>query len=128
MRRVKRTPPTRKPPAQQRALRRYRKRYKRFTAKLRDLGYICRGSITRQWLTCGKPSCVCHRDPTQRHGPYYYWTRKVEGRTQSRMLDESLARLYEEGIRNHRKLDALIERMRKVSLLAFQAAKMASNR
>ena len=42
------------------------------------------------------------------------------------MLDESLARLYEEGIRNHQKLDSLIRKMQEVSLLAFQAAKMAS--
>ncbi len=44
------------------------------------------------------------------------------------MLDESLVRLYEEGIRSHHKLNALIENMRELSLLAFQAVKMASNR
>ena len=42
------------------------------------------------------------------------------------MLDESLARLYEQGIRNHQSLNAIIEKMRDLSLLAFQAAKMAS--
>ena len=114
--------------AQDRALRQYRRQYDRLKAKLRDLGYVCVGSITRSWLKCGKPSCVCHQDPARRHGPYYYWTRKVAGRTQSRILDAPLRRLYEDGIRNHRRLDALIERMRELSLLAFQATRMASNR
>lgn len=118
----------RKRAARLRALQRYRRRYERLKAKLRDLGYVCVGSITRQWLTCGKSSCACHHDRDRRHGPYTYWTRKVTGRTQTRLLDESLLRLYGQGIRNHRKLDALIEKMREVSLLAFQAAKMASNR
>lgn len=109
-------------------MRRYRRQYDQLKAKLSDLGYVCVGSIARSWLKCGKPSCICHRDPARRHGPYFYWTRKVSGRTQSRMLDESLVRLYEEGIRSHHKLNALIENMRELSLLAFQAVKMASNR
>lgn len=125
---VKSNSSDRKRKAQKRALLRYRRRYERLKAKLRDLGYVCVGSITRQWLTCGKPSCACHRDPDRRHGPYTYWTRKVSGRTETRLLDESLVRLYGQGIRNHRKLDALIDKMREVSLLAFQAAKMALNR
>lgn len=113
-------------PTEDRELSRYQDRYEKLKAKLQNLGYVCLGSITRRWLTCGKPSCICHQDPSRRHGPYYHWTRKVRGRTQSRMLDESLARLYEQGIRNHQSLNAIIEKMRDLSLLAFQAAKMAS--
>jgi len=128
MRRVKKNRSRSRRQTEDRELSRYRDRYEKLKAKLRDLGYVCLGSITRRWLTCGKSSCICHRDPSQRHGPYYHWTRKIRGRTQSRMLDERLARLYEEGIRNHRRLDAVVEKMREVSLLAFQAAKMASKR
>mgnify|MGYP001566166812 CR=1 FL=1 len=128
MARVKRNPETRKRSAQGRALRRYDRPYERLKAKLRDLGYVCVGSITRRWLTCGKPSCACHRHQARRHGPYYYWTRKIAERTESRMLDESIIHLYKEGIRNHRNLDTLIKKMREVSLSAFDAAKMASNR
>lgn len=128
MERVKTNPDARKSSARDRALRRYRMPYERLKAKLQRLGYVCVGSITRRWLTCGKPSCACHRHRTCRHGPYYYWTRKVAGRTESRMLDKSLVLLYKEGIRNHRNLDALVETMRKMSLSAFHAAKIASNR
>lgn len=125
---VKRHLRDRKRQAQACALQHYRTPYELLKTKLRDLGYVCVGSITRQRLTCGKPSCACHQDRNRRHGPYTYWTRKVAGRTETRLLDGSLVPLYRQGIRNHRKLDALIERMREVSLAAFQAAKIASNR
>ena len=101
---------------------RYRREYERLKQRLRRIGYICLGSIAKRWLPCGKTSCVCHRDLRRRHGPYYYWTRKVRGRTESRMLSESIVRLYRDGIRNHRRLDPIIEKMREVSLLAFRAA------
>ncbi len=106
------------------ALRRYRQEYARVKQQLRSVGYICLGSITQRWLTCGTPSCVCHRDPARRHGPYYQWTRKINGRTETRMLDESLIRLYQDGIRNHQRLDAIVQKMQEVSLKAFEAAKI----
>lgn len=108
------------------ALRRYRQEYQRLKRQLQALGYICLGSITRRWITCGNLACACHRDPDRRHGPYYQWTRKVGGRTQTRMLNESLVRLYQEGIRNHRRFDAILEKMREVSLAAFEAVKIRS--
>jgi len=42
------------------------------------------------------------------------------------MLDESLVRLYQEGIRNHHRLDAILDKMREVSLAAFEAVKIRS--
>jgi len=108
------------------ALRRYRQEYQRLKRQLQALGYVCLGSITRRWITCGNPACACHRDPDRRHGPYYQWTRKIGGRTQTRMLDESLVRLYQEGIRNHHRLDAILDKMREVSLAAFEAVKIRS--
>jgi hypothetical protein len=106
------------------SLRRYRQEYARLKRQLRSVGYICLGSITQRWLTCGQPSCACHQDPAHRHGPYYQWTRKVNGKTESRWLDESLVRLYQEGIQNHQRLDAIVKKMQEVSLAAFEAAKI----
>lgn len=106
------------------ALRRHRQEYDRLKRELRSVGYICLGSVSQRWLTCGTPSCACHSDPTRRHGPYYQWTRKVNGHTEARMLDASLVRLYQEGIQNHQRLDAIIKKMQEVSLAAFQDAKI----
>lgn len=112
--------------ANREALRRYRQEYARLKRQLRDVGYICLGSVYQSWVTCGTPSCRCHSDPTRRHGPYYQWTRKRNGRTEARMLDESLVRLYREGIRNHQRLNAIVKKMQEVSLAAFAAAKIQS--
>ncbi len=106
------------------ALHRYRQEYERLKRQLRGVGYICLGSVSQRWLTCGTPSCACHSDPKRRHGPYYQWTRKVNGRTEARMLDASLVRLYQEGIQNHQRLDAIVKKMQDVSLAAFKAAKI----
>ena|SRR6516162_5923921 len=108
------------------ALRDYRQEYARLKRELRSVGYICLGSVSQRWLTCGTPTCACHADPKRRHGPYYQWTRKVNGRTQARMLDASLVRLYQEGIQNHQRLDAIVKKMQEVSLAAFGAAKIRS--
>ena len=107
-------------------LRRCQERYDQLKEEVRQLGYICQGTITKRTLPCGKPSCACHQDPRKRHGPYVYWTRKVRGRTETRMVPPSLVTLYREGIRNHRRLEVLIRRMQKVSLQAFEAARIPS--
>ena len=99
-------------------------RYRVLKRSVANLGHIRRGSVVRRFMPCGKPGCCCQAAPPQLHGPYYQWTRKVGGKTEARMLSESLVRLYREGIRNHRRLDAILEQMRKISLLAFDAAKI----
>ncbi len=46
-------------------------------------------SVTEQFRKCGKPSCqVCAKD--KGHGPYYYGTKKVDGRLQSRYFGREL--------------------------------------
>lgn len=34
--------------------------------------HLIRASFVEQFLKCGKPNCVCHRDPDKKHGPYYF--------------------------------------------------------
>jgi len=41
---------------------------------------------------CGYPRCRCHADPPLLHGPYHQWTRKINGKTVTRMLtDDQIA-------------------------------------
>lgn len=101
--------------------------YDRLKGELRGLGYIAQGSIAVRWFTCGKPSCGCARTPKLRHGPYYHWTRKVRGKTQSKILPSSVLPLVKQAIRNHRQLDRLLDRMRDLSVSAFEAARIHSN-
>jgi hypothetical protein len=92
-----------------------RKQYDRLTLGLGQVGFIWPGTLQRRMLTCGKPQCACHKDPRARHGPYYYWTSKKNGKTISRKLSREEAKILESWIENRRKADAIMKRMTKMS-------------
>lgn len=100
-------------------LNRCRERYSQIKAELLALGFVCVGSLQTRHLECGKPSCRCHQDPANRHGPYHYWTRKHQGRTVSVLVGDDDAVLYREWIENNRTLDRTLREMRKVSARAL---------
>ena len=55
-------------------------------------GFILPGTLTERMTRCGHPRCRCHADPPQLHGPYHQWTRKIAGKTVTRILtDDQLA-------------------------------------
>ena len=105
-----------------RRLAEYERAYRDLAGKLAELGFMHEGTVVRQRLACGKSSCVCHTDPERRHGPYFYWTTKVKGRTVSRLLSKEEADLYEEWIQNRRRFREL---QRKMLALAKKAAPIA---
>jgi hypothetical protein len=39
--------------------------------QLSTTDFIWNGSISKRFLTCGKPACPCHTNPEAKHGPYY---------------------------------------------------------
>jgi len=47
------------------------------------------GSVVKQYMFCGKPSCVCHRDPKKKHGPYYYLSYKEGGKSRYKYLGKA---------------------------------------
>jgi len=98
----------------------YQRRYRELAAQIADIGYIAAGSITRRSTRCGTPSCRCHADPPQLHGPYRQWTAKVDGKTVTRRLNETEAELYQQWIANDRQLRALITQMRQVAAEATE--------
>jgi hypothetical protein len=98
----------------------YQSRYRELVAQLGDVGYIAAGSITCRHTRCGTPSCRCHADPPQMHGPYWQWTAKIDGKTVTRRLSQSEAELYQEWIANDRQLRAIITQMRQVAAKATE--------
>ena len=88
--------------------------------RVADIGFIAADTITYRHNRCGKPSCRCHADPPQLHGPYHQWTAKVDGKTVTRRLSENQARLYPEWIGNGRQLRDLIAQMRGVAAKATE--------
>src|SRR5262249_26571232 len=61
-------------------------RYRELKKQLQGLGFAVAGTVTERYTMCGKASCRCHADPPQRHGPYYQYSRKVAGKTTSRLI------------------------------------------
>ena len=102
--------------AREMALRRYAQQYADLKTEILDLGYVLQGSVSQRWMECGKPACHCHADSRARHGPYYQWSWKTQGRTSSIYLDKEQAALCKAWIQDNRRLERIIKRLRVLSL------------
>ena len=96
----------------------YERRYRELAEQLACIGLISSGTVTRRFTHCATPGCRCHGDPPQPHGPYYQWTTKVNGKTVTRRLSATEAKLYQQWIDNDRKMRRLITQMRHVAAKA----------
>ena len=54
--------------------------------ELSQTGDMRRGSITEAFRCCGKANCACAGEGHPGHGPFYAFTRKIDGRTQTLQL------------------------------------------
>jgi hypothetical protein len=81
-----------------------------------DVGLVRRGSLTQVWGYCGNKNCRCAADPPRPHGPYVQWTRKVAGKTAAVRLRLGQEPLFEEWVRNSRRLDELVDEIHEVSM------------
>lgn len=68
-----------------------------------------RGSLTERRMKCGNKRCACHSDATARHGPYYSWSRVIDGVTHSRLVTAGQAELVRQQIASGAEFRALIE-------------------
>jgi alkanesulfonate monooxygenase SsuD/methylene tetrahydromethanopterin reductase-like flavin-dependent oxidoreductase (luciferase family) len=93
----------------------HERRYRELAAQLADIGLISSGTITRRYTRCTTPGCKCRAEPPQPHGPYWQWTRKVDGKTVTRRLTAAEADLYREWIANDRRMRRLIDQMRTIA-------------
>jgi hypothetical protein len=76
-----------------------------------DLGMPIPGSIQTMYLRCGKKNCRCHQTEDQRHGPYYLWYRRINGKTTTQSIAKEDVQSYRMWIGNKEKLDALVQKM-----------------
>lgn len=54
--------------------------------KLAATGDMRRGSITECYRRCGKANCACTSADHPGHGPYFAFTKKVDGKTKTLQL------------------------------------------
>ena len=106
------TPPT--PQEQQRA--------QALLAQISRLGFCLPGTLTERHTRCSSPGCRCRADPPALHGPYYSWTRKINGKTVTRTLTLKQASRYQPWFDDARQLRALAAELEALSLRLAEAA------
>ena len=98
----------------------YENRYRQLAAQLAEIGMISAGTLTRRYTRCASPGCKCRANPPEPHGPYWQWTRKIDGKTVTRRLTPAEAKLYQEWITNDRRLRRIIDQMRATAAKAAE--------
>jgi hypothetical protein len=90
--------------------------------EIAQLGFCLPGTLTERHTRCSSPGCRCHADPPALHGPYYTWTRKIDGKTVTRTLNPEQAARYTPWFQDARRLRALTAELEALSLKLAQDA------
>lgn len=94
----------------------------RIVADLGSVEFALPGTILERRVRCGKKGCHCRADPPQLHGPYYQWTRKVAGKTETRLLSAAQMARYGPWFENAKRLRNLTTKLEALSLEIAESA------
>lgn len=83
--------------------------------EIEGIDYVCKGSISKVYYKCGKNNCICHKDENKKHGPYNLWTRKVDGKTITKSLNDNQVKKFKQYKKNYNKFKQLIKKIEKIS-------------
>ena len=91
-------------------------RAQQIARQLAQVGFVLPGTLAERRTRCGRANCHCHADPPVLHGPYHQWTRKVAGKTVTRLLTDDQLADYQPWFDNQRRLRALLAEIEALSL------------
>ena len=94
-------------------------RFRQLRRELLELEYFLKGTVLKRMMKCGRPQCACHHDPAKRHGPYFQWTYKVNGKTVTVKLSAKSALLYKAATKQQRKLKTVLAKLERLSRTAL---------
>ena len=89
--------------------------------QLAVIGDLRPGSLGSRHLRCGKPNCRCKRPGAPGHGPYWYLTRKVRGRSVAHTIPAAEVARTRLQIAEYKRLRQLTEELVEVSDRLCQA-------
>ena len=89
---------------------------RRIAKAISEVGFCLPGTLLERYLHCQSPGCRCKAEPPQLHGPYWYWTRKVNAKTVSRVLSAEQAEEYQAWFDNERTLRQLVHELEELSM------------
>ena len=84
--------------------------------EIAEIGPVLPGSLVTRTSRCGNAGCRCRADPPQLHGPYWVWTRSINGKTVTRSLSDDQAETYQSWFDNTRRLRELADQLRLLGL------------
>jgi len=90
--------------------------FRALAADLAAIGAVASGSVVVATTTCSTPGCHCRTDPARRHGPYWQWSRSVDGRRRTRRVSEAQGRLLQGWIAERRRAEAILSELEALSL------------
>jgi hypothetical protein len=98
------------------------RRQSQIAGEIAKLGLCLPGSLAERMTRCGSPRCHCHSDPTQLHGPYPSWIRKIGTKTITRTLSPAQAERYRPLFNNTKRLRELVRELETLSAQAVEEA------
>jgi hypothetical protein len=101
--------------------RRHQDRAAGIAAELASLGLALPGTLIERHVRCGRVNCRCHADPPVLHGPYWQWTRKISGKTITRLVPDDQLDDYRQWLDNDRRLRALVVELEDLTLAIADA-------
>ena len=90
-----------------------KKRYAQLVDQLGRMGPILPGTITERRIIGQASKKQIDR---KKYGPYYQWTRKVDGKTITVNLSEAQVDLFQKAVDNNRKIEQILSEMKQISL------------
>ncbi|MGH3605006.1 MAG: DUF6788 family protein [Pseudonocardiaceae bacterium] len=94
----------------------------RIARQLAAIDYALPGSIVERMMRCGNQRCRCRADPPQLHGPYLQWTRKIDGKTVTRMLNPEQLDRYQTWLDNAQRLRELVHELEALTTRTIERA------
>jgi len=73
------------------------------------MDYAASGHLHLRTKVCGRPNCSCAQDPDARHGPYYQWSRRQDGRQLNSVITLQQAELLSRAIDNYREIQRILK-------------------
>ena len=92
-----------------------KEQFDRVKGELCSISYLKKGSLFKCYQTCGNPGCRCHKDEKYRHGPYWWWSTKENGKTKSILVPEGMLSEIRSYIDNYRLLKSIIRILEEIS-------------
>ena len=83
--------------------------------ELAALGDVQSGSLAERYRRCGKPTCHCATDGGPGHGPSWSLTRRVDGKTVTRIIAPSEVPEVQARVAERRRLRRLVRELIEVS-------------